>query len=78
VGAVLVFISWKPLGNPPAPANLGLAIVLVCVWLIQSAFNMWQDWSSAQVMKSIKNSMLDAVSPSYRPPTPFLLPTHCT
>lgn len=22
IGAILVFVSWKPLGNPPAPANL--------------------------------------------------------
>lgn len=55
VGAVLVFIAWRPLGNPPAPANLALAIVLVVVFLIQAAFNMWQDWSSARVMASIKN-----------------------
>ena len=53
VGAVLVFVSWKPLGNPPAEANLALAIVLVAVFLIQAAFNAWQDWSSSRVMASI-------------------------
>lgn len=37
VAAILVFIAWKPLGNPnPAVANLALAIVLVAVWLIQA------------------------------------------
>ncbi|KAL2135335.1 hypothetical protein VTI74DRAFT_8988 [Chaetomium olivicolor] len=55
VGAILVFIAWRPLGQPPAPANLALAIVLVVVFLLQAGFNMWQDWSSARVMASIKN-----------------------
>ncbi|KAK9423576.1 putative Cation-transporting P-type ATPase N-terminal domain-containing protein [Seiridium unicorne] len=58
VGAILVFVSWKPLGEPnPAIANLALAIVLVAVFFIQAAFNMWQDWSSSRVMKSIKNML---------------------
>ncbi|KAK9447029.1 uncharacterized protein V1518DRAFT_422042 [Limtongia smithiae] len=54
VGAILVLISWKPLGEPnPAAANLGLAIVLILVWVIQATFNAWQDFSSSRVMKSI-------------------------
>lgn len=37
IAAILVFIAWKPLGEPnPAVANLALAIVLVAVWLIQA------------------------------------------
>ena len=50
VAGILVFISWKPLGTPPAPANLALACVLIAVWLIQAAFNAWQDWSTSKVM----------------------------
>lgn len=53
VGCVLVFVSWKPLGDPPAPANLALAIVLLAVFFIQAGFNGWQDWSSSRVMNSI-------------------------
>lgn len=53
VGAILVFISWKPLGQPPSQANLALAIVMVAVFIIQAAFNAWQDWSSSRVMASI-------------------------
>ncbi|KAH2547145.1 hypothetical protein KXW48_006093 [Aspergillus fumigatus] len=53
VGCILVFISWKPLGQPPALANLALAIVLLAVFFIQAAFNAWQDWSSSRVMASI-------------------------
>ncbi|KAM0245333.1 hypothetical protein ACHAQJ_010591 [Trichoderma viride] len=53
-GSILVFISWKPLGEPdPAVANLALGIVLAIVWLAQAAFNAWQDFSSSRVMKSI-------------------------
>ncbi|PLB47621.1 Na/K ATPase alpha 1 subunit [Aspergillus steynii IBT 23096] len=52
-GCILVFVSWKPLGHPPAIANLALAIVLLAVFFIQAAFNAWQDWSSSRVMASI-------------------------
>ncbi|KAL4973582.1 hypothetical protein BDW66DRAFT_168478 [Aspergillus desertorum] len=58
-GGVLVFVAWKPLGDPPAEANLALAIVLVAVWVIQAAFNGWQDWSSSQVMASITSMLPD-------------------
>ncbi|KAK3937704.1 putative type IIC NA+/K+/H+-transporting ATPase [Diplogelasinospora grovesii] len=57
VGSILVWVSWKPLGNPPLPANLALAIVLLAVFFIQAAFNMWQDWSSSRVMASIKTML---------------------
>ncbi|RAL12873.1 cation-translocating P-type ATPase [Aspergillus homomorphus CBS 101889] len=53
IGSVLVFISWKPLGQPPSIANLALAIVLLAVFFIQAGFNAWQDWSSSRVMASI-------------------------
>ena len=43
IASILVFIAWKPLGEPaPAPANLGLAIVLAIVWVIQAAFAFYQ------------------------------------
>ncbi|KAL1611800.1 hypothetical protein SLS60_000020 [Paraconiothyrium brasiliense] len=59
VASILVFIAWKPLGNPPAKANLALAIVLVVVFFFQAAFNAWQDWSSARVMASIGTMLPD-------------------
>ena len=60
-GSILVFISWKPLGEPdPAPANLALAIVLAVVFLIQALFNAWQDWSSSRVMNSITGMLPDS------------------
>jgi sodium/potassium-transporting ATPase subunit alpha len=58
LGAILVFISWKPLGEPsPAVANLALAVVLLAVFFIQAAFNAWHDWSSSRVMASITNML---------------------
>ncbi|KAK4549384.1 hypothetical protein LTR36_006381 [Oleoguttula mirabilis] len=57
--AILVFVAWKPLGQPPALANLALAIVLVIVWIIQAAFSFWQDFSTSRVMASI-GTMLPA------------------
>lgn len=59
VAAVLVFIAWRPLGNPPAVANLLLACVLVAVFVLQAAFNAWQDWSSSRVMASIGTMLPD-------------------
>jgi sodium/potassium-transporting ATPase subunit alpha len=53
VGSILVFLAWKPLGQPPATANLALAIVLLAVFFIQATFNAWQYWSSSRVMASI-------------------------
>ena len=44
----------KPLGEPPAPANLALAVVLLIVIFIQAIFNAWQDFSMSRVMASIK------------------------
>ena len=63
IGSILVFVCWKPLGEPPTQANLALAIVLLAVFIIQAAFNAWQDWSSSKVMASIttmlpENSLL--------------------
>jgi sodium/potassium-transporting ATPase subunit alpha len=59
VASILVFVAWKPLGNPPAKANLALAIVLVVVFFFQAGFNAWQDWSSARVMASIGTMLPD-------------------
>jgi sodium/potassium-transporting ATPase subunit alpha len=59
VGGVLCIISWKPLGQPPVIANLALGVVLLIVFLVQAAFNCWQDWSSSRVMESISDMLPD-------------------
>ncbi|CAO1624244.1 unnamed protein product [Parajaminaea phylloscopi] len=56
--AIIVFISWKPLGEPnPQVSVLALAIVLVVVLFLQAAFNAWQDFTTSRTMASI-GSML--------------------
>lgn len=43
VASILVFIAWKPLGEPnPAVANLALGIVLANVFFAQAAFSFIQ------------------------------------
>ena len=59
LAGILVFIAWRPLGDPPAEANLALACVLLAVFVIQAAFNAWQDWSSSRVMASIGTMLPD-------------------
>lgn len=59
VAAILVFVSWKPLGQPASIDNLALAIVLVIVWIAQAAFSFWQDFSTSRVMASITGMLPD-------------------
>jgi sodium/potassium-transporting ATPase subunit alpha len=59
IACILVFIAWRPLGDPPAQANLALACVLLATFLIQAGFNAWQDWSSSRVMASIGTMLPD-------------------
>ncbi|TFK59554.1 calcium ATPase [Pluteus cervinus] len=59
IGAIICFLAWKPLGEPPQASNLALAVVLLIVILVQAIFNAWQDFSTSRVMSSIK-SMLPA------------------
>lgn len=51
--SILTFISWKPLGDPPAEATLALAIVLLIVNAVQAFFNAAQDYSTSKTMSSI-------------------------
>ncbi|KAJ3019528.1 hypothetical protein HKX48_002005 [Thoreauomyces humboldtii] len=61
VAALMCFIAWKPLGSPPDPLNLYLAIVILIVILIQALFTAYQDWTTSKVMSSI-NSLLPSES----------------
>jgi sodium/potassium-transporting ATPase subunit alpha len=54
VGVVIFFICWRPLGDPnPAAYNLGLAILVLIVIILQACFSAFQDWSTARTMQSI-------------------------
>ncbi|ORY05439.1 calcium ATPase [Basidiobolus meristosporus CBS 931.73] len=55
--SLVCFLAWQPLGNPPDPTNLGLAVLILIVISLQAGFNAYQDWSSSKVMKSINNML---------------------
>lgn len=52
VASILVFIAWKPLGQPPAVANLALAIVLAIVFVVQVFFAFFQGTFSSHLRKT--------------------------
>lgn len=57
-GAILAFISWKPLGNPaPQASNLALGVILLIVIVLQTVFNAWQDFSTSRTMASISGML---------------------
>lgn len=53
VASVICFLSWRPLGSPPSPSNLALAVVLLIVTALQAVFNFWQDFSTSKILESI-------------------------
>ncbi|KAK9720816.1 hypothetical protein K7432_003880 [Basidiobolus ranarum] len=55
--SLVCFLAYKPLGSPPDPTNLGLAVLILIVIFLQAGFNAYQDWSSSKVMKSINNML---------------------
>lgn len=55
--AFMCFMAWRPLGDPPDPVNLGVAVILLIVIVLQAGFNAWQDWKSNQVMSSIRKML---------------------
>jgi sodium/potassium-transporting ATPase subunit alpha len=53
IGVIIFFICWRPLGKPPAAYNLGLAILVLIVIILQAAFSAFQDWSTKRTMQGI-------------------------
>lgn len=54
IGVIIFFICWRPLGDPnPQAYNLGLAILVLIVILLQACFSAFQDWSTKRTMQSI-------------------------
>lgn len=55
IGGVLFCLCWKPLGDPPAIANLILGLSMIGIFFIQAVLNWFQDFSSTKVLESVKN-----------------------
>ncbi|KAM5350291.1 hypothetical protein ACJ41O_006796 [Fusarium nematophilum] len=60
VGAIIFFLCWQPLSDPPSAQNLSLAVLILIVIFLQAGFSAFQDWSTAKTM----NAILDLL-PSY-------------
>ncbi|KAF5005794.1 hypothetical protein FDECE_7773, partial [Fusarium decemcellulare] len=60
IGAIIFFLCWQPLSNPPSVQNLSLAVLIIIVIFLQAGFSAFQDWSTAKTM----NAILDLL-PSY-------------
>jgi sodium/potassium-transporting ATPase subunit alpha len=39
IGSIVSILSWKPIGNPPDPTNLGLGILILVVIFLQVNLN---------------------------------------
>ncbi|KAI9469422.1 hypothetical protein BX667DRAFT_473037 [Coemansia mojavensis] len=57
VAMVVFWLCWKPIGNPPQPGNMAMAVVIVLVVCLQAMFSAWQEWITSRAMDSI-SSML--------------------
>nr|CEG04843.1 unnamed protein product [Fusarium clavum] len=53
IGAIIFFLCWQPLSNPPSNQNLSLAVLILIVIFLQAGFSAFQDWSTAKTMNSI-------------------------
>ncbi|KAJ2196713.1 hypothetical protein IW144_002784 [Coemansia sp. RSA 522] len=54
--AMIVFwLCWKPIGNPPQPGNLAMAVVIILVICLQALFGAGQEWTTHRTMHSITN-----------------------
>lgn len=53
VGAIIFFLCWQPLSNPPSNQNLSLAVLIIIVIFLQAGFSAFQDWSTAKTMNAI-------------------------
>lgn len=62
IAGVLFILCWKPLGDPPAIANLALGITLLVIFFIQAAINWYQDFSSGKVLQSVKQLLEPEIS----------------
>ncbi|KJE91254.1 Na-K ATPase alpha1B1 subunit [Capsaspora owczarzaki ATCC 30864] len=53
--ALLCFVAWRPVGDPPDPVNLGLGIVLCIIGILQGSFTAYQEHHSGQVMSALSS-----------------------
>ncbi|KAJ2780382.1 hypothetical protein GGI15_003557 [Coemansia interrupta] len=62
VSVVVFFLCWKPIGNPPQPGNLALAVVIVVIICMQALFAAWQEWVTSRTMEAIGSMVPEAAN----------------
>ncbi|KAG6335104.1 hypothetical protein ID866_3993, partial [Astraeus odoratus] len=55
IAFVVTILSYEPLGQPPSPINLGVAVLLMIVITVSTTFYAAVDWNASRIMKSIKS-----------------------
>jgi sodium/potassium-transporting ATPase subunit alpha len=54
IAFIVTILSYKPLGQPPAIFNLGVAILLLLVIIVSATFYAVVDFHASRIMKSIR------------------------
>lgn len=62
IAFVVTILSYKPLGQPPAAFNLGVAMLLMIVITVSATFYALVDWNASRIMKSIKSLIAEEAS----------------
>ncbi|KAH9930428.1 calcium ATPase transmembrane domain M-containing protein [Epithele typhae] len=62
IAFIVTVLSYKPLGQPPAIFNLGVAFLLLLVIIVSSTFYALVDWHASRIMNSIKTLIADEAS----------------
>jgi len=62
IAFVVTILSYKPLGQPPAAFNLGVAVLLMLVIVVSATFYALVDWNANRIMKSIKSLIAQEAS----------------
>lgn len=60
--AVLLILSWQPLGNPPLPTNWYIGVVLFIVVVIGIVFSAYQKRKSSNILASFRNMIPPAAT----------------
>ncbi|KIK92629.1 hypothetical protein PAXRUDRAFT_829771 [Paxillus rubicundulus Ve08.2h10] len=55
IAFIVTLLSYKPLGQPPAVFNLGVAVLLMLVIIVSTTFYALVDWNASRIMKSIRS-----------------------
>jgi sodium/potassium-transporting ATPase subunit alpha len=59
IAFIVTILSYKPLGEPPSVFNLGVAVLLLLVIMVSTAFYALVDFHTSRIMRSIRSLIAD-------------------